>query len=460
MSVLRIVLATVLFSGILWGCSDSDEPGNAAGDNDVEATEVTENESDGEISYRYIDCDEEFDPWAVESKRYTIAPYSINPTKDSITIMWETLENTPSFILWGVEGTLDTVQCVHDPERIPIVSDEIDEEHDGWLYHATLDHLDSQVNYAYTLPNAEIPVPTADNTWNEEREFQAFTGGRFVLAPEPGERFTMVIVGDNQGIPTMHETVILHMKENLGELLFHLGDIVHNGIIEQYRGNYFLLSSPLLTQMASVHIAGNHEGHGETVPYDALFRIPDAGTVMMDGEAVHPGKRAFTYDYGHVRFFVLDSEMEMRYGSPQLAWLDDRLERTRNEDEHIQFLICAWHRPTYSLSSGRYEYPKEDLHEVMVRRHVDLVLNGHDHNYQRFEQDGLTYLVTGGAGAVLTPIHLDYANSDDNLVVGEQALHFVKAEFGPETAEFVALRSEDGEEIDRFTLPVGQHTER
>ena len=465
MPMWRTMAVMLLVAGMLWSCSESEDSGNADGDQDIvseqDVVEIDSENSDGQdIEYKYIDCDEPFDPWAVEARRYTIAPYSINPTRDSITILWEALENTPSFILWGVEGTLDTVQCVQQPERIPIVSDEIDEEHDGWLFRTTLQNLDSQLQYEFTIPNAEIPAPTADNTWAAEIEYQPFTGGGFVVASEPGERFSMMVVGDNQGVPMMHATVIQHMQENLAELMLHLGDIVHNGMIDQYRNNYFLLSSPVLSHMASVHIAGNHEGEGETIPYDAFFRVPDAGTVTIDNEPVHPGKRTFTYDYGHVRFFVLDSEKEMGYGSVQLAWLDDRLQRTAAEDDQIRFMICAWHRPTYSLGDGRYEYPKEELHEVLLRNNVDLVLTGHDHDYQRFVQDGLTYIVTGGAGAMLTALDLSSALPDDNLVVGEAALHILMAEFGPDQADFVALRSEDGEEIDHFTLPVRKPMER
>jgi len=42
---------------------------------------------------------------------------------------------------------------------------------------------------------------------------------------------------------------------------------------------------------------------------------------------------------------------------------------------------------------------------VFERHHVALVLNGHDHDYERFAGPaGVTYVVTGGGGQTLFPV--------------------------------------------------------
>ena len=63
-----------------------------------------------------------------------------------------------------------------------------------------------------------------------------------------------------------------------------------------------------------------------------------------------------------------------------------------------QWKIVALHHPPYS--SGRHGSTvgaREQLEPILVRRHVDLVLAGHDHHYERTHpHQGVTYVVSGG----------------------------------------------------------------
>ena len=49
----------------------------------------------------------------------------------------------------------------------------------------------------------------------------------------------------------------------------------------------------------------------------------------------------------------------------------------------------------------------ELLEPILDRHDVQLVLAGHDHNYQRHEKNGVVYIVTGGGGAPLASAHAD-----------------------------------------------------
>ncbi len=432
------------------GDSDTDDTEVEAEDNDGDMDssdgDVSENEVEQAVGFKYENCPYEFDPYDIPERQYTIAPYASNPKSDSVTLTWEALDDEMSFILWGKDGKLDTVSCVDTPSKITVDAEDFEETHDGWMFRVELDGLDAQSRYTFTIPKAQIPVPDSGDALMGHMNFEPFTDGEFASAPLPGESFTMMIVGDNQGLPSEHAKVTTHMEEHISDLMLHLGDIVHNGVISQYRGSYFLLSSHVLPRMASVHIAGNHEGHGPILPYDAFF-LPEE----QDNEN-RPQTRAFTYDYGHARFFVLDSEFEMGKDSLQLEWLDKQLERTVKEDTDIRYLFCAWHRPTYSISSSRHEGPMEAIDEVVKRWKVDVVWTGHDHCYQRFDQDGVLYIVTGGAGALLSGLNPDSALPGDNYITGDNSLHILTGEVGYNSAEFRAIRTKDKVEIDRFTV--------
>jgi len=93
-----------------------------------------------------------------------------------------------------------------------------------------------------------------------------------------------------------------------------------------------------------------------------------------------------------VRFFALDSNyMDQR----QLSWLEDELKASGSE-----WKICFFHHPLYS--SGERHGPSVTLRAVLeplfVKYNVSLVLQGHEHFYERIKpQAGITYIIAGAS---------------------------------------------------------------
>lgn len=78
----------------------------------------------------------------------------------------------------------------------------------------------------------------------------------------------------------------------------------------------------------------------------------------------------------------------------QLAWLEQRLTASRAD-----WRIVVGHHPVFS--KGRHGDTPElvrDLKPLLERHHVQLYLNGHDHDMQHLVVDGVNY-VTSGAGS-------------------------------------------------------------
>ncbi|GAA0444970.1 acid phosphatase [Acrocarpospora corrugata] len=129
---------------------------------------------------------------------------------------------------------------------------------------------------------------------------------------------------------------------------------------------------------------GNHDvqaGHGDEqlkalglpVPPFAK-RLPGAEFLFLDANRDHP---------------------------EQAGWLDRQLSapgpRLRVVVFHQPAWSCSLHGSTAAVD--KYWVP------ILERHRVALVLNGHDHNYQRFISPyGVNYIVTGGGGAGLYPI--------------------------------------------------------
>jgi hypothetical protein len=131
---------------------------------------------------------------------------------------------------------------------------------------------------------------------------------------------------------------------------------------------------------------GNHDedAEGNTEELD-LFHIPG---------------RWYARTVGPVRFVVLDANDPE--DPDQLAWLRGELAR----DTGAAWTVAVFHQPAFSCG---FHQSTQAVDERWVPLFgpagVDLVLNGHDHAYQRFAPiDGVTYVVQGAGGAHLYPV--------------------------------------------------------
>lgn len=137
-----------------------------------------------------------------------------------------------------------------------------------------------------------------------------------------------------------------------------------------------------------------------------------------------------------------------RVGDPeQLDWLVDNL-----EDSEDEMVLAVFHQPALSCSEHGSTPAVVDRWVPLFEDHdVDLVLNGHDHNYQHHERSGVTYVVTGGGGAGLYPIEACPEGTDPPITANATSHHFLVLTVREDTLDIEA-RSAAGEVLDRFTV--------
>jgi 3',5'-cyclic AMP phosphodiesterase CpdA len=144
---------------------------------------------------------------------------------------------------------------------------------------------------------------------------------------------------------------------------------------------------------------------------------------------------------------ALDSNDSLLPGSPQQRWIEAQIDSLPNTVEFV--LITMHHEPVGDVQVGADDNPRPNemaLVDLLKRENLKskarfVVIAGHIHNYERFEQDGVVYLVSGGGGApqqtiTRTPEDLYRDNSFPNF-------HYLKFVFNRDMLDAAMWRLAD-----------------
>jgi hypothetical protein len=185
------------------------------------------------------------------------------------------------------------------------------------------------------------------------------------------------------------------------DALLPLGDAQYNtGTLSQYKRSYALSWGGY---MSTTHpTPGNHdyESSVSALGYFAYF----------GARAVPPGASTagyYSYDLGAWHLISLNSNcayVACGPGSPQYRWLKSDLIANTSA-----CTLAYWHAPRYSSGPHGNDTAVQPFWHLLYRHGADVVLNGHDHIYERFTPQsavgakdathGLREFVVGTGGA-------------------------------------------------------------
>jgi len=174
---------------------------------------------------------------------------------------------------------------------------------------------------------------------------------------------------------------------------------------------------------------GNHDvadGHGDE-------QLRYLGLPPMPYEKSLPGVQLLFLDANHP-------------DAKQASWLEDALSKPGPP-----FRVVLFHQPAWSCG------PHGSTHEVdanwvpvFEKHRTALVLNGHDHDYERFTSPaGVTYVVTGGGGQKTYPLLPCSGTPQEEAKA--QTNHFTGVEVTANTLTLTAVGI-DGRVIDRAVV--------
>ncbi|HWO20490.1 MAG TPA: metallophosphoesterase, partial [Kofleriaceae bacterium] len=257
-------------------------------------------------------------------------------------------------------------------------------------------------------------------------------GFRTAPPPDGPEPVRFLAFGDSGGGGADQRALAKQMLSVPYDLIVHTGDIAYDdGTIGQYEDNVFGIYAPLFQHLPFFPASGNHDYRTlSAAPFRAVFALP--GT---DNE------KWYSYDWGRVHFVALDTESDY---ATQARWLDADLAATARP-----WKIVYFHKPPFSSGShGSDAALRSALAPVFEQHRVQLVLAGHDHNYERVRpQNGVAYVVTGGGGVGTRPV-----GTSSFTELSLDVIHFVYGEVG---ADRLVLHAIDGvgAEFDSVVIP-------
>jgi len=303
---------------------------------------------------------------AAGAVRIARGPYLSNVTGTTAVVSWwSNIPTTGSVTIAGtkVNDTAGTVQH----------------------HTVTVTNLSGGTSYPYTVTSG-----SATGT------------GTLRTAAAPGGTFSFAAIGDFGGGSAAETQNAANIAVAGTQFVQTLGDNIYpsaglpdpdfTSTLSDFDGRFYKQFGPVVKNQAFFPANGNKEYYGDGA-FWANFPMPGGNHSW------------YSYDWGNAHILVLDSEQPYSPGSDQYTFAQADLAAHQAD----AWRIVAIQRPPYSSTTANSSSGpvKQFLVPLFQSQHVNLVLSGNSHNYERTHPlidgnpvttGGITYLVSGAGG--------------------------------------------------------------
>ena len=235
-------------------------------------------------------------------------------------------------------------------------------------------------------------------------------GPTFTLAA-PKHGWTLIAYGDMRFTdpadvidtnPEARRALVAKIAEEKPDVLLLSGDVpFHGGVANDYA---VYRQETAAWRVAGLHVfpaMGNHELYGpaKNCPEGCLEN-------WWNNFPELKGRRWYSVRFGQAYFLTVDSNLDLTPGSAQSEWVARQLKAL---PKRTRYVFVSLHHPPMADpivdDPSHNVRPNEDAlaHQLEAAApHIKasiVVIAGHIHSYERFERNGVIYLVSGGGGA-------------------------------------------------------------
>ncbi|MBM4352299.1 MAG: hypothetical protein FJ109_00665 [Deltaproteobacteria bacterium] len=284
----------------------------------------------------------------------------------------------------------------------------------------------------------EVLLPVPEEA--ENFDIEVVNGGfaRHVELPQFQPLSKMILFGDTRTDHAAHQAVADLIFAEKAPLVLQTGDLTEGGSILANWDKFFEIEGPMLWSSFYFPTFGNHEAFGEGY-FEALFETGNN----------HLHERNWWVDLGDLGIINIDQYATNWAGEEALAWFEDALKKLADKP----WVFVTMHEPFYTFSNHLpWSLGRTYIQPLIEQYGVTLVVAGHNHLYERFEVNGIPYVVTGGGGAPLYSPDEATGGDAEFLVAASTIHHYVRLDFGPSTIHATVVNSDTNEIFEEFDM--------
>jgi acid phosphatase type 7 len=257
--------------------------------------------------------------------------------------------------------------------------------HNQYIHTVIVPNLNPQCFYEYILGSACF--------WSPPYTFSGRTPSLSLpTVSDRSQPLKMIVIGDwGPGILGSYTEELLEQELKVHEMdgLVHVGDMGYDLDEEEgtYGDKWLNLIQPVAATLAYMVLPGNHEAGRNFSHYMNRFKMPrnqeNQGTNLF-----------YSFNIGLAHFIMFSTE---QYFYEELGpviengikWLVRDLEMVKENREKVPWVFFLTHRPFYCSTIGKGCFKEAEMlrgvfEELFNEFSVDVVFQGHIHNYERY----------------------------------------------------------------------------
>ncbi|HTA28577.1 MAG TPA: metallophosphoesterase [Bacteroidia bacterium] len=321
-------------------------------------------------------------------------------------------------VTWNGQGTADSIKWGYTPlfeKGQFLAANRTSVTFTGkWFYYNFGNGIMPSATIYYQLKDSKTA------TWGVQQKYHTVAA---IPSDTATANFTFAAAGDSRDGGSEFTKIANSIYAKNPDFVQFAGDLTAAGNMASEWTTWFNSVDSLSYNKIMFHVEGNHDAKAPNT-YLNMFDLPVNG----DGSDYN----FYSYTYGNTLFIVLNFEYgDVAPSNPadwtaQTTWMTNLLSSI--DTNKIKWKVVSWHEPYYTAGSSAGDMAYAGWWPVFDKYGVDLVLNTHDHDYQRFKPinqnvsltapvtnygsgptGGRCEIICGGAGAPLD-VQTDFSN--------------------------------------------------